>query len=389
MKTPPETTMGGGVVEFPRLAPKQTGFWPEAATVEEAEWLIHGWIPKAATTYLYGTHGTFKSFLIIDMAFCGALGRDMMGFAVDKPFGSIICVGEKKGRFGKRIKAWLKAHDAQGKAPAVFTREGCPDLTNDDTVSDFIDEVNAMKPQFEKRGAPLGAIYIDTLSRALKAGNVSDATTAQSAINSIQRIIDETGCAVIPSAHVAKAEGANTIKGAGEFGDSAEAYIYVERDKENKTVTATLGKQSDGEDGLKFAFTFEMVPVGQGERDEIVSLSLVNVEVPDGPKRGTKALTAEPMKILQALGRCIDEGQTVPVHNVPGPPANGKAVLMRVLRQKAYDLGLRSGEQPDDDADEKTKDRWKDARKKDFERGLKVLETRRLIRREGDQIWPV
>lgn len=387
MTAPTEPT--ADVVEFlPRLAPKQTGFWPEAAAVEEAEWLIHGWIPKAATTYLYGTHGTLKSFLIVNMAFCGALGLNHMGSPIDKPFGSIICVGEKKARFGKRIKAWLKAHGVEGRAPAVFTRDGCPDLTDDDAVSDFIAEVNAMKPQFEKRGAPLGAIWLDTLSRALRAGNVSDATTAQAAINSIQRIIDETGCALIPIAHVAKAEGASTIKGAGEFGDSAEAYIYVERDKATKVVTATLGKQSDGEDGLKFAFTFELVEVGQGERGAIQSLSLVEVDIPDAP-RGTRALTAEQMKVHQALGRCIDEGQVVPVPNVPGPPASGKAVLMRVLRQKAYDLGLRGGERPDDDADEKTQDRWKDARKKDFERGLKVLEAQRIIRREGEHIWPL
>lgn len=378
----------GEVLKFPRIAPRQTGFWPEAAPVEEAEWLINGWIPKAATTYLYGTHGTLKSFLIIDMAFCGALGRAHMGSPIDKPFGSIICVGEKKARFGKRITAWMKAHGVEGQAPGVFIRDGCPDLTDDDAVTDFIAEVNAMKPQFEKRGAPLGAIWLDTLSRALKAGNVSDATTAQAAINSIQRIIDETECAVTPSAHVAKAEGANTIKGAGEFGDSAEAYIYVERDKATKVVTATLGKQSDGEDGLKKAFTFETVVVGQGERGDITSLALVEVEVPEAA-RGTKPLSAKATKVQQALGRCIDEGQVVPADHVPGPPASGKAVRMLVLREKAYALGLRGGDRPEDDADKKTLDRWKDARNKDFGRGLDELEKQGIIRTEGGLIWPL
>ena len=178
------------------------------------------------------------------------------------------------------------------------------------------------------------------------------------------------------------------IKGAGEFGDSAEAYIYVERDKATKIVTATLGKQSDGEDGLKFAFTFEVVVVGQGERGDIESLALVETDIPDGA-RGTKPIATGPLQVKQALDRCFDEGQTVPAPNVPGPPVNGKAVLMRVMRQKAYDLGLRSGDKPDDDADEKAVSKWKDSRKKDFERGLAALEKARMIRREGDFVWPL
>jgi hypothetical protein len=346
MSAPKEPT--ADVVEFlPRLAPKQNGFWPEAAAVEEAEWLIHGWIPKAATTYLYGTHGTLKSFLIVNMAFCGALGRDHMGSPIDKPFGSIICVGEKKARFGKRIKAWLKAHGVEGQAPAVFTRDGCPDLTDDAAVTDFIDEVNAMKPQFEKRGAPLGAIWLDTLSRALRAGNVSDATTAQAAINSIQRIIDETGCALIPIAHVAKAEGANTIKGAGEFGDSAETYIYVERDKATKVVTATLGKQSDGEDGLKFAFTFELVEVGEGERGAIQSLSLVEVDLPDAHK-GTKSyrptMTPKQALVLRAFQMCMDEQDGVgPMPAGPGIPPGTIGVRRDAVKARAMREGYDDG----------------------------------------------
>jgi len=370
------------VIEYPikflRDPPKQTGFWPEAATVEEAEFLIGGWVPKGSTTYLYGTHGTFKSFLMISMAFCGALGLDHMGSPIDKPFGSIICVGEKKARYGKRIKAWLKAHGVEGRDLAVFIRDGCPDLTDDDAVTDFINEVNAMKPQFEKRGAPLGAIWIDTLSRALRVGNVSDATTAQTAINSIQRITDETGCAVIPSAHVAKAEGASTIKGAGEFGDSADAYIYVERDKATKVVTATLGKQSDGEDGLKFAFTFELVEVGQGERGAIHSLSLVQVNLEPG-QSGTGNRKPKPTDgqalILKALIDLTerDDAETVPPY--PGVPPGTKGARRDVLKARAQAMGYRHS----DTNAETTRTK--------INQDIKGLAGKSLIREEDNFIW--
>ncbi len=373
-----------------RKIPTLQGFWPEDAAVEEAEYLVDGWFPSKSAVYLYARHGSFKTFLLVHVAFCGALGWDVMGNQVRERFGSIICCGEKKARFGKRIVAWKLANNVTSN-PGVFVRDGCPDLTDPDAVADFIEEVNGAKPLFEARGAPLRFIGLDTLSRALKAGNVSDATTAGDAINAIQRIIDETGCTVTSTAHVAKAEGSDTIKGAGEFGDSADAYIHLERDKGAKVVTATLKKQSDGPDGLQFGFAFQPVVVGIGRHGDIYSGAIVEAEVPEfsGTRARPPSLSADAMVIDMAISRMMDEGQTVPAPNVPGPPDNGLAVIMRALRAKAYDLGLRSGEAPEDMADLKLVSTWEERRKKAFERGLGDLVKARKVRREGTYIWPL
>jgi hypothetical protein len=371
------------------IAPS-AGFWPEQATVEEAEYLVEQWIPEKSTIFLYGRHGSLKSFLIVHAALCGALGRHLMGNAIHDAFGTVICCGEKKARFGKRIVAWNKEYDVTEGA-GVFTREGCPDLTDEDAVSAFIEEINAMKPDFDRRGAPLKLIALDTLSRALRSGNVSDPTTAQQAINSIQRIVDGTGCTVLCSAHVAKATGSDTIKGAGEFGDSADAYIYVERDRETKVVTATLGKQSDGPDGLKFGFRFQPVVVGQGRRGDITSGTIEAAEIPEssGTKRGPTTLSPEAMLIDTAITRLIDEERTVPIPSVPGAPAQGRAVRMSVLRAKAYDLGLRAGEEPDNPSEQEAMRKWEATRKKAFDRALGQLFKAGRVRREHRCIWPL
>ena len=231
----------------------------------------------------------------------------------------------------------------------MFIWNSCPDLTDDDAVTVFIDQVNELKPGFEKRGAPLRMIFMDTLSKALRTGNVSDFDTAGRAINSLQRIIDETGCSVAPSAHTAKAEGSDTIKGAGEFGDSADAYIYVEKDKDTGVVTATLGKQSDGPDGLQFAVMFEEVVVGEGRHGPIKSGAVTPVDLPE--KAGTKVqkrLEARLELVMRCFQQCVEAGQFENVPPINGVRSGTKGVRRDVLRQKMTDEGFTAGsEDPD------------------------------------------
>lgn len=369
----------------PRREPQ--GFWPEDATVEAAEYLINGWIPERSTVYLYARHGSLKSFLLVHLAFCGALGRDVMGNEVPEAFGSIICCGEKKARFGKRVVAWKMANEVTGNPP-VFVRDGCPNLTDEAAVDAFISEVNGMKPDFERRGAPLRLIGLDTLSRALQAGNVSDPESAQRAINAMQRIIDETGCTVVSTAHVAKAEGSDTIKGAGEFGDSADAYIRLERDKEAEIVTATLGKQSDGPDGLKFAFRFRGVVVGQGRRGPITSGAIEAADVPEGKTgRPAKEGEARAALVMNAYGLAFDE-RAVTIRALGANGAQG--VEVERLRGVALDRLQLGGPVPTREADESEKDhadrvrKWRSGRNTAFTRALELLVTKqKLTVRDG------
>jgi hypothetical protein len=376
---------------FSKVPVAPSGFWPEDATIEAAEYLLDKWIPERATVYLFGRHGSLKSFLLVHLALCGGLSLPVMGYDVPEAFGSIICVGEKKSRFGKRIAAWKLANDVTANAP-VYVRDGCPDLTDDDAVAGFIAEVNAMKPQFERRGAPLRLIGLDTLSRALRAGNVSDPDTAQLAINAMQRIIDETGCTVLCTAHVAKAEGSDTIKGAGEFGDSADTYIRLERDKEAGLVTATLGKQSDGPDGLKFAFRFKPVIVGEGKRGDIWSGGIEGADVPEAAKGGRRPDKAEEgaRLIMTAYGRAFDE-KAVPIRALGAHGAQG--VELERLRTWALDRLQFGGPAPLREGDESEKDHaarlrtWRGSRNTAFNRALDRLRDGLRLRVEDGFVW--
>lgn len=366
-----------GVVAFPRITdPKAGGYWADDAAVEAAEWLTKGWIPAKAFVFMYGKHGSAKSFLALDWALRSSLAMDWFGNATEEPFGTVYCVGEKKSRFGKRAVAWLRQHAPRGAKAGVYIREGCPNLLEPDQLGRFIAEVNAMKPQFEKRGAPVKAIILDTWARSLGGADPSDARAANEANDAVQRIIDETGCSVIPQAHVAKTQGSDSIKGAGEYGDAADAYIFIERAPGERLRTVTLGKQSDGEDGLKFCFEPEAVQVGIDTKGQpITSIFLREVDYEPGQIKMSRAIEPRLNNIIRCLTMCMDAGQIENVPSLTGVPPGTKGVLRSVLRDRLEAEGcIDMAEKPE-------------AVRKQYQRDIEKLVGLGKIRSTPEMVW--
>jgi len=365
--------------------------WFEETEVGVEEWLIDGLLPRASYTGIFGRRGAAKSFLALDMACRGAMGLPFLGQQTER-FGSLYCVGEKKSRFGKRIEAWKKAFNVTRIPAPLRFRWACPNLLDEAEVSDFIAEVNALRPEFKARGAPLGAIFFDTLARCLKHRNVSDADASGTAIEAIQRIVDECGVAVLPLAHVAKAEGSITQKGAGEWEDAADALIRIDRKEQEALRTVTLTKQSDEADGLAYAFELEVIEVGMSPRGRVISSCVIRqVEAPDSGTNGPNVrLNAPAMTVNSALTRLLDEGQGGIVPPVPGvEPGKVRGVTLDQLRDQAYALGLQKASEPPVNAPDSEGRKWMEARKKAFQRAVEKLQEARKIRIEGDWVWPL
>lgn len=382
-----------GVEAFARQAPQFVGQWAHQLPVEPAEYLVEGLIPRRAYSLVYARRGGGKSFFITDLAFKGALGSPFLGHEIHERFGSVVFVGEKKARFGKRPRAWLQANDLEGVLVPVLIVEGVPNLLDPESVDACIDYLNGTaRPMLEKAGVPLEAVFFDTLARCLPGGSVSDQQHANTAIPEIQRIVDEARVAVIPTAHVAKAATNQdaTAKGAGEWEDAADAVIRIEREGQAELRTVTNTKQSDGPEAPAAAFTLRVVTLGTTKHGrDIASCVIEEADVPEdeAPKRRVPTLNADALTVLQAFDRMLAEGQTVPAPDVPGAPQGAQAVLMRFLRVKAYDLGLRAQEAPDGASDPKELERWEEKRKKAFSRGVDDLVKYRKLRREGSHLW--
>lgn len=378
------------VLSFTRAEPDTLSSWFEECRMECEEWLIERLVPARSYTGIFGRRGSAKSFLALELVAAGATGRMFLGEYVER-FGSLYCCGEKKSRFGKRIEAWRIANGGERLPLPVKVRWGVPDLLDAAEVDAFIAEIAQAKPEFEKRGAPLRVVVFDTFARCLRHANVSDPTAVGSAIEAIQRIIDETGVTVIPLAHVAKAEGSTSVKGAGELEDAADALIRIDRKEGEALRTVTLTKQSDEADGLAYGFELEVVEVGQTPRGRRVTSCVIRqVDLPDAEAGArSQRLNAPAQTVLSALARLLDEGHGRQVPMCPGVKTGDMGVRVEMLRAKAYDLGLQKASEPPADAPQTEKAKWVEARKKAFQRAVEKLQEARKVRVEGDYIWPL
>lgn len=363
------------------------GSWFEECEHEAEEWLIEGMIPKRSYVLAYGRRGAAKSFFGIHVANTGACGGRFFGQACER-FGTIYCVGEKKSRFGKRVKAWRIASGRDRLAVQYVWR--APNLLDEASVSEFIAFVNALRPEFEARGAPLGMIVLDTLVRAIGGANDSDFEVAGKATEAIQRIVDECGVTVMPLHHMAKSKEADTARGAGIWEDAADAIVRIERPEGEDLRRVQLTKQSDEADGLEWAFKLDIVEVGFSPKGRTIT-SCVVVQQEAEPKASAKArppkLSANAQKVLSAHNRLFDDGKAHPAPNVPGVGSNWLSVAHADLRAKAYSIGLAEAAHPGPDADLKRIHQWENTRRKAFRDGLELLEREGILRQEAGFVW--
>ena len=363
-----------------------TASWPEECEPEAEEWLIHGLVPVRSYVLLYGRRGAAKSFLALDLCSRSSLGAKVLGQASEK-FGTIYFVGEKKSRFGKRVKAW---RIASGKdRPNVMFAWGTPNLLDDESVSATIRYINDSRPGFEARGVKLGMAIFDTLVRAIGGANDSDFEVAGKGTGAIQRIIDECGITVMPLHHMAKAKDADTARGAGVWEDAADSIIRIERKEDDPVRRVQLTKQSDEADGLEFGFKLEVVEVGTSPRGNAITSCIVRqTDVPDevGLTK-TPKLSASAQKIMQAFYRLLDEGAVHPPPYVPGVHRGVQAVALNDLREKAYAIGLSASAQPPPDADAKALERFANTRRAAFRTGMEALEAAKQVRQEQGFVW--
>lgn len=392
-KLPPETTeaikdhIAKNVTVLPSSRPTFSASWFEECEHEAEEWLVRGLIPVRSYVLLYGRRGAAKSFMGLDIANNGATGRAILGQEVTEKFGTIYFVGEKKSRFGKRVKAWRLAHGFQ-RSPVLFVW-GAPNLLDEASVSETVAFINKHKAEFEERGVRLELVVFDTLVRALHGANDSDFEVAGKATGAIQKLIDECAVTVMPLHHMAKGKDADTARGAGVWEDAADSIIRIEREPDSPIRKVSLTKQSDEADGLQFGFKLEVVEVGETPRGHKVTSCVVRtVELDDEPARPKRPPKLSPasQKVMSAFNRLMDEGRTHPVPMVPGAIPGVKSVLLNDLREKAYEIGLTAAAAPSSDNVTDMR-KFKDARLKAFNRAMEQIEGANVLRQERGFVW--
>lgn len=185
---------------------------PELKRREPPKWIIDGAIPEKGCTILYGSPGTFKTFIALDMALCIATDTEWFGRKVCR--GRVLyTMGEGSFDADKRIEAWKRHHNAVTPVHDFKVIEPAPLLRFTKDVNDFLEAASSH--------GPWDVVVIDTIGRTMPGINDNAAEGARLFSELVTAIRTELGAATMAITHAPK-DRPDVLLGSGAFEADAD-----------------------------------------------------------------------------------------------------------------------------------------------------------------------
>lgn len=257
-----------------------------------SRYLVKGWLDQGAASVIYGESNVGKTFLALDLAMHVAAGTAWHGARVTG--GHVIYIaGEGGGGIKNRIAA-IKAEMPELAACADGNFTLLPtnlDLHGETDAAALIEAMGQTSPAL---------IVIDTLARAMGAGDENAAKDMGQFVQSVDAIRQATGAHVAVIHHSGK-DAAKGARGSGAL--RAAVDTEIELTKNGETIVAATRKQRDLPCGAEFAYRLVSVELGQDGDGEAVTSAIV--ERCETPPKATKPLTGQALIAMQAFGDAL------------------------------------------------------------------------------------
>lgn len=342
------------------------------------EWLIKDLILARSFGIVFGPPGCGKSFLLTDlMLHCSAAAlearraeaQEWFGYRVNA-FGVVYLVAEGADDFVIRLHAWRlnQGIEADAVLPFVFLPTSI-DLRSDEAdTKKLVEEIRGIDAIMrEKCGVGVGAIVVDTVSRALAGGNENDSAVMGGFVRNCETLQKETGAAVVGVHHGGK-EGGRGPRGHEALLGAAD-YIWevAPRTEEEPTNRWVVRKLKAGPAGAEHHFSLKPVRVDEDDAgDDITSCVVVSRDRPEPGEaernRGYPASGGE-VEFLRTLAEAIERDGVIPPAEVP-VSKNVTLIVKADAVKSLYRQTYASTEDGDEEAvDSRLRQRWSRATK--------------------------
>lgn len=262
-----------------------------ALEIPDPVFLLHGWIPAGALTFVVGDSEAFKSWFTLLLAVCVAAGRTFMGMHVVQ--GPTLVISEENGLPEDKRRVGLIFRGLR------LDPVGVPIYVASDTSFNFDDRTkyNAMRAFVQEHGVT--TIVVDSLVRVHRRQE-KDAGEMSALYTERVKPLNREGVAVIVLHHRRKlATGANgavapvsdndEIRGSGDLRAAAHAVLFLKLVSNDKVVVrhnkargwkkqeAYVFSMKDGDDagGAFVTLTNEGKPVEALDRREACKLAIL------------------------------------------------------------------------------------------------------------------
>lgn len=227
--------------------------WSDAKPILDRPYLIDDVMDMGSMVVTYGDSNVGKTYVVLDQARCIASGADWCGHKVKQ--GLVVYVASEGGSgFYKRIEAYRRTY---GLAKLPFALVPCPiDLHSTGDAGDTGRLIRLIREQEAHFGMPCVLIVVDTLARAMGAGDENTSVDMGLLVRHCDRLRAATGATVNLIHHTGK------DKSKGARGSSA-LRAATDTEIEINSGTLTVQKQRDMAPVAAKPFQLRAVPIGQ------------------------------------------------------------------------------------------------------------------------------
>ena len=265
--------------------------------IQKPQWLIEDLLERDSLAIVFGASGTFKTFVVIDMALSVATGKDYHGRAVHQ--GMVVFIaGEGNAGFSRRTAAWFRHYDLE-QTGIPFLKSAGGLVLSEDSMQEIVRHLDAAQDQHGK----LDLICLDTLDRTIEGVEDSNDDTKRY-LDFCDQLRVRYATTVLVVAHTGH-QAPNRAKGSTKLKDRMDSSYQVRAWGEHN-VDLIPRKMKDAEEPAPL--TFIRVPITVETHDGEETDSLVLTRIDTGPQEGLSRERFHAI-ILENFARHKEEGR--------------------------------------------------------------------------------
>ena len=311
------------------------------------EWLVDQLLPKVGTALASGRWGTYKTFVVMDLAGAVLSRGSFAGRDVERQGGVLFVAAEGQSEMRIRLTAMVQekiSPDPASCLPFAWLEE-CPKLSAASALAELEailgEAANTMRERFD---LPLALVVIDTLSSSAGFRDANDTAENQRVMDVLKQLSLRFDCLVLAVDHFGKNVDSGT-RNSSVKEDSVDAVLALlgERDAAGTISNPRMAirKVRGGPTGGEIRFAPRIAEIG----DDEVETTIV-IDWPDQALSSTSASsgwTRDGRQLRTALERALKHAGRSIVLEADQP--QGLAVHRDVLREEFY--RLRAGDAAD------------------------------------------
>ena len=311
------------------------------------EWLVDQLLPKVGTALASGRWGTYKTFVVMDLAGAVMSRSSFAGRYIERQGGVLFIAAEGQSEMRVRLTAMVQekiSSDPASCLPFAWLEE-CPKLSAASALAELEvilgEAANTMRERFD---LPLALVVFDTLSSSAGFRDANDTAENQRVMDVLKQLSLRFDCLVLAVDHFGKNLDSGT-RNSSVKEDSVDAVLALlgERDAAGTISNPRMAirKVRGGPTGGEIRFAPRVAEIGDDEVETTIVIDWS--EQAQSSTSASSEWTRDGRQLKAALETALKHAGRSIVLEADQPP--GRAVHRNELREEFY--RLRAGDAAD------------------------------------------